>query len=242
MARVVGCSGTVTPDDGAAPLPDEPPADDRLAAFAGQVSHDLKNPLSAIRMCLELAREEIPVDDESELLALIRRAERGVTRMDVMINDLLTFAQVGTPAEHREVDLAALTAEVLEELGEAVAPGQVHGAPELPTVHGDPARLRIVLTHLIVNALNFSPWDAAVDLGSDRTPTGWRISVADQGRGVPPDQRDRVFDPMVRLDKTVPGSGVGLATCRRIVAGHGGRMGIESRVGGGAVVWFELPD
>ncbi|QZY28049.1 sensor histidine kinase [Nocardioides coralli] len=231
----------MTSADGTSALPDDPVVDERLAAFAGQVSHDLKNPLSAVRMCLELAREEIG-DDDSELLTLIRRAERGVTRMDVMINDLLTFARVGAPAERSEVDLAVVAAEAIEELGEAVAPGQVHGAGELPTVRGDAARLKVVLTHLVMNAVNFSAWDAAIDLGAERTQDGWRVSVSDRGHGIPPDQREHVFEPMVRLDTSVPGSGVGLATCRRIVAGHGGQMGIDGRIGGGAVVWFELPD
>jgi signal transduction histidine kinase len=144
--------------------------------------------------------------------------------------------------EHGEVDLAALAAQILEDLGDAVAPGQVRGAAELPTVRGDAARLRVVLSHLLVNALHFSAWDAAIDLGADRDESGWRVTVADRGHGVPPDQRERVFEPMVRLDTSVPGSGVGLATCRRIIVGHGGRMGIDGRIGGGSVVWFELPD
>ena len=68
-----------------------------------------------------------------------------------------------------------------------------------------------------------------------------RVEVRDRGRGIPDDKRERVFAPLARLDKTVEGSGIGLATCRRIVEAHGGRMGVEDREGGGSVFWFELP-
>ena len=68
-----------------------------------------------------------------------------------------------------------------------------------------------------------------------------RVEVRDRGRGVPEDKRERVFAPLARLDKTVEGSGIGLATCRRIVEAHGGRMGVDEREGGGSVFWFELP-
>ena len=68
-----------------------------------------------------------------------------------------------------------------------------------------------------------------------------RIEVRDRGRGVPGDKRERVFAPLARLDKTVDGTGIGLATCRRIVEAHGGSMGVDERPGGGSVFWFELP-
>lgn len=216
-------------------------AEERLAAFAGDVSHDLKNPLSAIRMCLELAREELGRDD-AEVISLLGRAERGVARMDVMIDDLHEYARAGSTPERVEVPLADVASQVLTDLGEAVAPGQVRGVADLPTVTGDRAQLQLVLRHLVENALHFSAWDSSIELGADRVDEGWRVSVADHGPGVPPDQRVHVFDPLVRLDKTVPGSGIGLATCHRVVVAHGGRMGIDDRVGGGAVVWFELPD
>lgn len=236
----------MTTDEGAdrraaRPAADEGETADGVARFAGLVSHDLKNPLAAVRMSLELAQEELGDDGDPEVRALLGRAERGVERMDVMINELRAFAHVGAEADRTPVDLGALAEEVLTELGEAVGPGQVRGGHTLPTVTGDAGLLHELLRHLLDNAVRFSSWDASVDLAAERTPAGWRVTVADRGPGVPEVERERVFEPLVRLDRTVPGSGMGLATCYRIVTAHGGRIGLEDRAGGGALVWFELP-
>ena len=70
---------------------------------------------------------------------------------------------------------------------------------------------------------------------------GWRIEVADHGIGIPPEHRERVFEPLARIDKAVPGCGIGLATCRRVIEAHGGRIGLAETPGGGTTAWFELP-
>lgn len=213
-------------------------AHERLGAFARQVSHDLKNPLSAIRMSLELARDE--ATEGSELGQLLERADRGAQRMSSMIDELVQFAHGGAAPELVEVDLAALLLDVLEDLEESGTPGQVEvGA--LPVLRGDPLQLRTVAHHLVANAVTFSEPGAPVRVEAEEEPNGWRISVADRGPGIPEPDRQRAFEPMVRLDRSRPGSGMGLATCRRIVQAHGGRMGIADNPGGGAVVWFELP-
>jgi len=213
-------------------------AHERLGAFAGQVSHDLKNPLSAIRMSVELAREEAA--DGSDLARLLDRAQRGAQRMNSVIGELLEFASGGAAPELEAVDLAALLAEVLEDLAGATAPGQVAADP-LPVVQGDPVQLRTVVQNLVANAVKFSEPGAPVRVEAEEQPNGWWIAVADSGPGIAEQDRQRAFEAMVRLDRSRPGSGIGLATCRRIIHAHGGRMGIDDNPGGGAVVWFELP-
>lgn len=213
-------------------------ANERLGAFAGQVSHDLKNPLSAIRMALELARDE--VSDDSDLAQLLDRAGRGAARMNSMIGELLDFARGGAAAERADVDLGTVLADVVEDLAGAAAPGQVEADP-LPVVQGDRVQLRTVLQNLVANAVKFSGPGAPVRVTAEELPNGWRIGVADRGPGIPEQDRQRAFEPMVRLDRSQPGSGIGLATCRRVVQAHGGRMGIDDHPGGGVVVWFELP-
>ena len=213
-------------------------ANERLGAFAGQVSHDLKNPLSAIRMSVELAREEAAAG--SDLAQLLERAERGAQRMSFLIGELLEFARGGAAPELAYVDLGALLADVLEDLAGSATPGQVETGP-LPVVRGDPLQLRTVVQNLVANAVKFSEPGAPVRVEAEEQPNGWRIGVADHGPGIPEQDRSRAFEPMVRLDRARPGSGIGLATCRRIVQSHGGRMGIDDNPGGGVVVWFELP-
>lgn len=215
-------------------------ANERLGEFAAQVSHDLRNPLSAVRMSLELMRDEAADDAASPLPTLLDRAQRGIRRMDDMISELLAFARVGGTPQPVDVDLTQVMSEVMEDLAGAATPGQVV-VHELPTVRGDPVQLRVLFQNLVANALRFSPVGSPVEISGARNAETWRISVADRGPGVRPQDRERIFDPPVRLDLTVPGSGIGLATCRRIVEAHGGRIGVADNPGGGAAVWCELP-
>lgn len=214
-------------------------ANKRLGAFAGQVSHDLRNPLAAVRMSLELIRDDIGTDGDAGLLSLLERAERGTSRMDAMIGELLTFARVGTP-ELVEVDLTSVVNDVIEDLSGVAQSGQVV-VTSLPSVRGDAVQLRVLLQNLVANAVKFSPPGSVVEVSAAHTGPAWRVSVADRGPGVPAADRERIFDPLVRLDTRIPGSGIGLATCRRIVEAHGGRIGAAESDAGGASLWFELP-
>lgn len=216
-------------------------ADERLVAFAGQVSHDLRNPLSAVRMSLELVRDELGDHTEPGLVDLLERAERGIRRMDDIIGELLTFSRIEAVRESAAVDLTQVMHAVLEDLAEPAAAHQVETG-DLPTVRGDAVQLRVLFQNLLANAVKFSPPGTPVTVSATALETGWRISVTDRGPGVPSEHRERVFDPMVRLDTRVPGAGIGLATCRRIVEAHGGRIGVSETPDGGASLWFELPD
>ncbi len=208
---------------------------DELAAFAGQVSHDLKNPLAGVAMSIELAREEAGAfeADSPILISLLDRAGRGANRMLGMIDALHAYAVAGAAVEPEPVDLAA----IVSELDPAIADGS------LPTVSGDADQLRVLLANLFDNARRFAREGvpSEVSVTAARAGDTWRVEVVDNGRGVPAEDRERVFEPMVRLDKTEPGTGVGLATSRRIVEAHGGRIGLDAAPDGGTLVWFELP-
>jgi signal transduction histidine kinase len=215
-------------------------ADERLGAFAARVSHDLKNPLAAVRMSLELARDEV-ADGDTDVAQLLDRAQRGTHRINAIIGELLTFARGATVPDRRPVTLDEQMEHVLEDLADVTRPGQVVVGP-LPEVSGDQVQLRTVLQNLVANAVKFSDPGAPVTVTAERGEGGWRVKVADRGPGIAPEDRERAFEPLVRLDGTVPGTGIGLATCRRVVEAHGGRMGIDANPEGGAIVWFELPD
>ncbi len=218
-------------------------SNERLAAFAGQVSHDLKNPLTAVTMSLEMALDEADdVEDGEMLVSLLERAARGSDRMQQMINDLLAFARGGTPPDVTQVDLDALVREVLEDLAPVLGAATIE-AGDLPTVPGDPVQLRAVVQNLVANALKFTRdgVEPRVCVTAEHLEGHWRVEVTDNGRGVPEDQHDQVFEPFARIDKTVPGTGIGLATCKRIVEAHGGRIGITTPADWGTTVWFLLP-
>jgi signal transduction histidine kinase len=211
-----------------------------LAAFAGQVAHDLRNPLSAVTMSLSLIAEE--TEEAGGDTFLIDRATSGAQRMQVLIDDLLSFARLGGELNRRPVDLGRVLAEVREDLATALE-GATVVVGELPTVTGDPVQLRAVLQNLIANAAKFTRagQPAYVEIDSTRLADGWRVEVCDRGPGIPKDQQDRVFQPLARVNNEVEGSGIGLATCRRIVEAHGGRIGLADAAYGGTCAWFELP-
>ena len=214
-------------------------ANERLEHFAGQVSHDLKNPLTSVSLSLESLELDTTDADQLDTLA---RARRGVDRMDGMISDLLSFAAQGAPPGDDLVDLDAELASALDDLAGRVSARAV-AVGDLPVVRGDAAQLRSVLMNLVDNAAKFADDGEApeIEVGSRTVGGRPRVEVRDRGRGVPADRRERIFAPLVRLDKSVEGVGIGLATCRRIVEAHGGTMGVEGREGGGSVFWFELP-
>lgn len=211
-----------------------------LAAFAGQVAHDLRNPLSAVTMSLSLLEEE--AQEAAGLTFLLDRAINGAQRMQALIEDLLSFARLGGELARVPVDLAAVLAEVREDLATALE-GATVVVGDLPTVTGDPVQLRAVLQNLIANAAKFTrPGEKAhVEIDGTRAGDAWRIEVSDRGPGIAADQRERVFQPLARVDESVEGSGIGLATCRRIVEAHGGRIGLDVAAYGGTRAWFELP-
>ena len=214
-------------------------SNERLAHFAGQVSHDLKNPLTSVSLSLESLELDVT---EPDLADTVARARRGVERMNGLINNLLEFASQGAAPGDDLVDLRVELAFALDDLNGHVAREWVR-VGELPLARGDAAQLRSVLMNLLDNAAKFTEDGDTPEIEVDAHPLDGRnrIEVRDRARGIPADKRERVFAPLARLDKSVAGSGIGLATCRRIVEAHGGSMGVDERDGGGSVFWFELP-
>lgn len=205
-----------------------------LAEFAGQVSHDLKTPLTALTMGLEL------LDGSSEDPELVASALRSALRMRDLIDSLLDYAVIGGQLAPRPVDLGTLAAEVVDDLG--LDDSVVELGP-LPRTHGNAVQLRALLQNLVANAVKFAGAvrDPRVVVSGDTGDGVVRVTVDDNGPGVPPARRRAVFEKLERGDASVEGRGIGLATCARIVAAHGGRIGVDDAPTGGARFWFELP-
>lgn len=219
-------------------------SNEQLAAFAGQVSHDLRNPLTAVSMALKTIDDDLEEspDPDADLAFLVRRAIGGADRMESLIRDLLAFARVGGELRRLPVDFNTVLEDVRVDLATALE-GATLVAEELPKVTGDPVQLRAVLQNLIANAAKFTrPGEPAyIEVSADDLGDRWLIEVCDRGPGVPVDQRERVFQPLARVDDSIDGSGIGLTTCRRIVEAHGGRIGLAESPAGGTCAWFELP-
>lgn len=221
-------------------------SNEQLAQFAGQISHDLRNPLMAVSGFLELATESPEMANAPEAAEVLARAESAAGRMATMITDLLDFARIGGAQPRRiPIDLPALVESVKEDLHSAIESTRatviLHSWSQ-PS--GDPTLVRALLQNLVANAIKFAHTAGVtphVDIRCTEVASGWRIEVDDNGPGIPEERRDRVFDLMERAaSDDVPGYGIGLSTCRRIVQAHGGSIAIEDSPLGGARVAFTL--
>jgi signal transduction histidine kinase len=225
-------------------------SNEQLAHFAAQVSHDLRNPLAALSGFIEIASASPAVAGSPVASAALTRAERSAQRMEVLIADLLDYANVGGGLRRDHVDLTAVAHDALADLqAEIASSGADVVVDAMPVMTGDATLLRVLFQNLVANAVKFS-WRAVPDdvipvvrVAARPVEGGTWITVGDNGPGVPPGDRERVFELLERgADTGVPGLGIGLSTCQRIVTAHGGRMGIGDSELGGALVWALLPD
>lgn len=224
-------------------------SNEALAHFASQVSHDLRNPLMVISANAEMLSGEKAVADDPELAEMVREISDAGSRMGRLIRSVLTHAREGGSSAVGRVSLGAVFEQAVRDLRPVAqatsAQITVHDLPELP---GDPEMLYAVAVNLLDNALKFARAGTSpkVEVRAERRGPCWRLVVRDEGIGIPAQFSESVFLPFVRLADgetraRVDGHGVGLATVKRIVESHGGRVGTDSGPGSGTTVWFELP-
>ncbi|MER7009602.1 PAS domain S-box protein [Dactylosporangium sp. NPDC000555] len=224
-----------------------------LAAFAGVVAHDLKNPLTGIigfaEMAAELLHDAVPGGSGVQTAArYVTRVKENAQHMNQLIDDLLAFATArDAPLRPGWADLATIVTHVVTvRTGHLAAPDRpdiVTG--DLPTVWADAGMLRQVLDNLIGNAVKYTrPGSRAqVTVAADHAGPAVRISVADRGIGIPADQRRQVLSQFHRAHtgQGYAGTGLGLAICQRVIERHGGAIEISENPGGGTVVTVTLP-
>lgn len=219
-------------------------AREHLTMFAGQVSHDLRTPLTAILANAEMLSGEPAVRESEDLSWMVDGIARAATRLNTMIEHMLVYAREGGAPSLSVVDVGRVFDAVVEDLGPLLAEKQaVVKVGALPRLPADRDQMYAVALNLLHNALKFSRPDRApwVEVTADRDGDVWRISVTDNGIGVAPERREAMFVLFARADKRADGNGIGLATARRVLEAHGGRIGMDGADGGGTTVWFELP-
>lgn len=215
-----------------------------LQQFAGQVSHDLKNPLTGVLGFISSLAEVPAVAGDATATWMLQRAMSSSTRMWRMIEDVLAHAAVDGRPTFGPVPLADITAQVLEDLQDGItAAGARIDVDELPVVIGDATQLRVLLQNLIGNAVKYRHPQrrSTIRIGAIRTGGVQSISVADNGRGIPAADRGKVTELFTRVHTDVEGTGIGLATCQRIVAAHHGTLSFRDTPGGGTTVTVTLP-
>ena len=217
--------------------------------FVAHVSHELRTPLTSIRGALALVRESEPdlSDDTRELLSA---AHRNADRLLALVNDLLDLERVGSgelAIMKAECDLAGAIARALETVRPIATDAGVivSAAATSSRLQADSERLTQVLLNLLANAVRFSPRGGVVTIGVTGEGGRVRVSVDDQGPGVPAAFRAAIFEPFKQVQGSAAhrkgGTGLGLTISRAIVHGHDGTIGVGDAPGGGARFWFELP-
>lgn len=224
-------------------------ANAELEAFAYSVSHDLRAPLRHIDAFVDLLENHAGAAFDAQARHYMDTIAGAARRAGELIDDLLSFSRMGrAEMATRPVDLDVLVREVVAEaMPETRGRSVSWSVGHMPTVMGDRAMLRIVLVNLVSNALKFTGGRETAAIHVD-----WRrdderreivVCVRDNGVGFDPAYAERLFGVFQRLhrEEEFPGTGIGLANVRRIVARHGGRTWAEGRVGGGAAFYFSIP-
>lgn len=216
-----------------------------LERFAYVASHDLQEPLrNAANFSLLLEaryRERLDADGREFLQYIVA----GMKQMRQLVDGLLLHSRLGKPPQLAPTDCDALLRKVLSTFAMTIAESKAtvtHDA--LPVVQADAERLEQVFGNLLSNALKFrGPAAPLVHFGVEARGDGWLFSVRDNGIGIDPRYAGQIFEMFERLhgQGQYPGSGMGLAICRKIVENHHGRIWFDSRDGAGATFFFSLP-
>ena len=217
-----------------------------LQQFAYVASHDLQEPLRMVASYTQLLARRYGDKLDDDAREFIDFAVDGARRMRALINDLLAYSRVGTRgAEFAPTDCNAVVDQVIADLGAAIEDeraGVTRG--DLPTVLADAMQLQQLFQNLIANAIKFhGERRPRVAIAAERRGDAWLFSVRDNGIGIDPEYADRIFVIFQRLHSRAeyPGTGIGLAICKKIVERHGGRIWMESAPGQGTTFYFTLP-
>lgn len=217
-----------------------------LEQFAYVASHDLQEPLRAVASYTQLLARRYHERLDGDAQRFIERTIAAVARMQALIRDLLAYSRVGMRGEvFGATDTEVVLRDVLDDLQAAMSETDaVVTHDPLPVVPGDASQLRQLLQNLVGNAIKFrGEQPPRVHIWTSQRDGFLQFAVRDNGIGIEPEYAERIFIIFQRLHnrRTYPGTGVGLAICKRIVERHGGRIWVESQVGRGTTVYFALP-
>ena len=220
-------------------------SNEAMQRFAYTAAHDLRTPLNAALNLTQLLAMRVEQKLDTQEREMLRLSITSLQRLDALMNDILTYSEMGTaPLQRRLLSLDDPLQIALANLKHHIDHnGATILVGNLPQVRADLTQIAMVFQNLIGNAIKYrraEPPQIRIDAAPDES--GWRISVADNGQGFNMEHGSAIFEPFKRLhEKTIKGSGIGLATCKRIVERSGGRIWAESTPGQGSTFFFTIP-
>ena len=217
-----------------------------LEQFAYIASHDLQEPLRMLSVYSSLLAERYRGKFDEKADSFLAYTVEGALRMQTLITDLLSYSRVGSNNDQifAPVDCMALLDRCLFNLHVTIQErGAIVTYDQLPTLPGDEVLIGQLFQNLIANGIKFCRETPRIHIGVKRVADSWEFSISDNGIGIPHDHHQRIFGIFHRLHARhdYPGTGIGLAVCRRVVERHGGRIWVESEEGRGSVFHFTLP-
>lgn len=220
---------------------------EELKQFAYVASHDLQEPLRMVSGYVQLLKRRYEGKLDSEADEFIRYAVEGSNRMQLLIDDLLAYSRIGTQSGERDsVDSEKVLETVVSDLHFMISEYHADITHDpLPVIKGERSQLSELFLNLISNAIKFhGEAPPHVHVSAVREDTAWAFSVRDNGIGIDPKYFNRIFVIFQRLHtrREYPGTGIGLAICKKIVEHHGGQIRVESKPGEGSVFSFTIPD
>jgi PAS domain S-box-containing protein len=217
-----------------------------LEQFAYAASHDLQEPLRSIVGFLQLLEQRHGEQIDEQGRHYLERAAAAGRRMQTLIRDLLSLSRVTTRrGAYATTDLNRIVQDVLASLETTLQENQTQViCADLPTLRIDTSQIQSLFQNLVMNAVKYSQGPVPkVEIGCRRLENGYQFSVTDNGIGIDPRYHERIFMVFQRLhtEREYPGTGLGLALCKKIVERHGGRIWVESQLEQGATFHFTLP-
>jgi PAS domain S-box-containing protein len=221
-------------------------SNEELYVFSYAASHDLQEPLRTIQSFIRLLNEKHKKKLDPEVDELIDSAEDGVTRMHRLITDFLMYSRVGSQAAVMEsIDCNEVLNEALDNLKIAIKESKAKIKKfSLPVINGNKVQMIQVFQNLVSNAIKYQgEKKPAIEISAEKKDDFWQFAIKDNGIGIEEWFSERIFIVFQKLHdyKKYPGSGIGLALCKRAIEKHGGKIWFESEVGKGTTFYFTLP-
>jgi PAS domain S-box-containing protein len=213
----------------------------RLEEFAYTAAHDLREPLSAISAFTQLLVRQTEMDANARQTA--KFIVDGAARMSILIDDLLSFASTGIHESPQHVDLQQAVTQATQNLALDIrTSGATVSVDRLPVVQSNEILLVRLFQNLMSNAVKYRGEDpVTIHVTAEPRDPGWVIRVEDNGLGIARQHQARIFEPFIRLtNRNIPGTGLGLALCKKIVEGLGGTIWVESELGAGSTFCFTI--